>query len=504
MCTHRFQHALRTQAITNFRIGGKIMIAIRMSFLVGRLHATPWGHHVNEGVVEYPPSLFRLLRSLVATARRACLGEVTEEQLRRIVAALCSPPEFHLPQAAAAHTRHYDQANSGVKFFDTFVVLSPQDELLWLWPEANLDEADRAALSKLLTALGTFGRAESWCEAELLNEAEASEFSANAWKINSRPFDQADRLTGQETIRLLMPQEELNPNELMKVLETETSAMRKDKQLEPTGTCWVTYTRPAEILTPRRFQQKRTHRKTKTITVARYALNSPVLPLAQDALPFAEQVRRALIHNRVDTSHSQAIVGKTVDGVPLEGHLHAHYLATDEDGDGRLDHVTLYAPCGFDHHDLAAIGALRTIFRQGNRPDVRLVLTGLGEAEQFAGTPIFAESRIWRSVTPFSLPRFANRGTGKPPRPRDLPEAQLVRELLVRGLPEPVSIKGIEGYAAGGRPLVRWLEFQTRRFNGTEGFGLAGFDLEFQEAINGPLVLGFGCHFGLGLFLPAR
>ncbi len=239
------------------------------------------------------------------------------------------------------------------------------------------------------------------------------------------------------------------------------------------------------------------------INLAVFNLAASELPDVVLALPFAEQVRRALIRNRVDTSHSEAIVGKTVDGAPLEGHLHAHYLATDEDGDGRLDHVTLYAPCGFDQHDLAAIGALRTIFRQGNRPDVRLVLTGLGEAEQVGDAPIFARSRRWRSVTPFSLPRFASRGAGKPPRPRDLPEAQLVRELRVRGLPEPVSIKRIEGYAAGGRPLVRWLEFHTRRFNGTEGFGLAGFELEFAEPIAGPLALGFGCHFGLGLFLPA-
>src|SRR5262249_14705931 len=271
------------------------MIAIRMRFLAGRLHATPWGHHVNEGVVEYPPLLFRLLRSLVATARRACLGEVTEEQLRRVVAALCSPPELPQPQASAAHTRHYDQANSGVKFFDTFVALRPQDELLWLWPEASLDETNRATLSKLLAALGAFGRAESWCEAELLGEDEAKEFSANTGGINSRPFDQTGSLAGQETFRLLIPQENLKPDELMRVLETETSAMRKDKQLEPTGTRWITYTRPAGILTPRRFRQERTQSKTRTVTVARYALHSTVLPLAQDSLPFGEQVRRALI-----------------------------------------------------------------------------------------------------------------------------------------------------------------------------------------------------------------
>jgi CRISPR-associated protein Csb2 len=49
---------------------------------------------------------------------------------------------------------------------------------------------------------------------------------------------------------------------------------------------------------------------------------------------------------------------------------------------------------------------------------------------------------------------------------------------------------------------VRWLEFQTRRLKGREGYGLAGFELEFAEETAGPLALGFGCHFGLGLFEP--
>jgi CRISPR-associated protein Csb2 len=105
-------------------------------------------------------------------------------------------------------------------------------------------------------------------------------------------------------------------------------------------------------------------------------------------------------------------------------------------------------------------------------------------------------------VTPFSLPRFPSRGGGKPPRPRDLPEAQLIRELKNRGLPEPVSIKRIEGYQVEGRPMVRWLEFHTTRNNGTKGNGLAGFEIEFAEPVRGPLALGFACHFGLGLFLP--
>jgi CRISPR-associated protein Csb2 len=240
-------------------------------------------------------------------------------------------------------------------------------------------------------------------------------------------------------------------------------------------------------------------------TIARYAINSTVLPLAQDALPFAEQVRRALINRRVDTSHSEAITGKTIDGVPLAGHEHAHYLATDEDGDGRLDYLTVYAPRGFSPEDVEALGAIKSIFRRGNRPEVSMLLTGLGHLEQFQSqVPIFVSSRRWRSATPFSLPRFANRGGGKPPRPRDLPEAQLQRELRLRGLPEAVSIQRIEGYQVNDHPPVRWLDFHTRRFKGDEGYGLAGFEIEFAEAVQGPIALGFACHFSLGLFVPVR
>jgi CRISPR-associated protein Csb2 len=277
------------------------------------------------------------------------------------------------------------------------------------------------------------------------------------------------------------------------------------------------------------------------VATARFSLDSRALPLVGDGLPFAEQVRRALIRNRVSTSHSEAITGKHADGTPLEGHEHAHYLPTDEDRDGHIDHITVYAPRGFDDADLEALQSLGTIFRSGNRPEVKLMLTMLGgqlRNSAFAGhvseanpaevgttrlpaeagttklsdASIFAESRLWRSVTPFSLPRFPNRGGGKPPRPRDLPEGQLIRELKNRGLPEPVSIKPIEGYRVDGfppeggttkQPLVRWGEFHTTRYNGTKGNGLAGFEIEFPEAGRGPIAVGFASHFGLGLFVPS-
>jgi CRISPR-associated protein Csb2 len=278
--------------------------------------------------------------------------------------------------------------------------------------------------------------------------------------------------------------------------------MRKQNHLEPEGSRWVTYARPKDILQPRQLKTTRPQRE-KRITVARFALSSTVLPPVTDAMPFAEMSRFALSHCRAGNSYSPALAGKTPDRVPLAGHEHAHFFVTDEDGDGRLDHLTVYAPCGFNRDDVEALGQLRAVKRYKNLPNVRAVLLGLGNREDFEGIPVFEPAKRWRSVTPFSLPRFANRGAGKPPRPRDLPEAQLLRELRNRNLPEPIKITRIDAYETDQRPPIRWLEFHTRRLRkDIQGNGLAGFEIEFAEPVRGPIALGFACHFGLGLFLP--
>src|SRR5437870_10916889 len=83
-------------------------ISISLTFPAGRFHATPWGHHVNEGLPEWPPSPWRLLRALVATWKRKCVDEPEAgETLPSALAKLTAPPLIHLPPASVSHTRHY-------------------------------------------------------------------------------------------------------------------------------------------------------------------------------------------------------------------------------------------------------------------------------------------------------------------------------------------------------------------------------------------------------------
>src|SRR5438445_6992305 len=145
-------------------------VTIKLNFPAGRYHATPWGRHVNEGVPEWPPSPWRLLRALVAVWKRTC-RDLPEEQIRRILTALAGLPQFHLPPHKVAHTRHYmpwekKGPADRTLVFDTFVVVGRREPVIISWPGATLSSDEGLTLGRLAGHLTTLGRAEGWVHAE--------------------------------------------------------------------------------------------------------------------------------------------------------------------------------------------------------------------------------------------------------------------------------------------------------------------------------------------------
>src|SRR5579883_41970 len=148
-------------------------IVIKLTFPGGRYHATPWGRHVNEGVPEWPPSPWRLLRAFVAVWKRTC-ASVSEEQVKRILVALAGPPRFSLPPYRVAHTRHYmpwekKGPADRTLVFDTFVSVGRDDPLYVRWPDASLSVDDEACFRRLTGNLSSLGRAEGWVQAEVVS-----------------------------------------------------------------------------------------------------------------------------------------------------------------------------------------------------------------------------------------------------------------------------------------------------------------------------------------------
>ena len=138
----------------------------------GRYHATPWGRHVNEGVAEWPPSPYRLLRGLYDVWHRKCF-ELAGDEVRPILEGLANaPPRFFLPGAIASHTRSYLSANTKDPadknlVFDPFLVLDRPHACYLCWPDLELTAPQRQALQLLLRNLNYLGRSESWVKAEL-------------------------------------------------------------------------------------------------------------------------------------------------------------------------------------------------------------------------------------------------------------------------------------------------------------------------------------------------
>ena len=138
------------------------MLAIKFAFMANRYHATQWGRQVNEGVPEWPPSPWRILRGIVATWRRTLPG-LPAERVVPIVEGLASEyPKFHLPVASTGHTRHFMPFTEGKRerttlVIDSFVAIGANEPMFAVWPTIELNPAQRADLSTIFAEHALFG-----------------------------------------------------------------------------------------------------------------------------------------------------------------------------------------------------------------------------------------------------------------------------------------------------------------------------------------------------------
>ncbi|MGH7504588.1 MAG: type I-G CRISPR-associated protein Csb2, partial [Longimicrobiales bacterium] len=149
------------------------MTTFALRFPASRYHATPWGRHVNEGEVEWPPSPWRLIRALLATGFTRLGWTDVPAEARSLVDVLASAlPSYRLPHGTLAHTRHYMPIITGrkqttTKVIDAFIRLDRTADLLIHYP-IELSESETRLLEALVGGLGYLGRAESWVDGRLV------------------------------------------------------------------------------------------------------------------------------------------------------------------------------------------------------------------------------------------------------------------------------------------------------------------------------------------------
>lgn len=518
------------------------MTVISLRFLVGRVHATPWGRQVNEGIVEWPFSPWRILRALISTWHHKAKDAVSELTLRGVVEKLAAEtPFFYLPRATTAHTRHYMPYIEGskqktTKIFDTFVHIQDGEPVEVSWPTVELAQPETEALHVLLERLGYFGRAESLVEAKLREEP--------AHSPNARPLlDGALAGNNEELVRIIAPMSSTDyriwrdgyetamaatspkpvkkgtgkarasdsslPAGIFEALLADTGDLKRSGWSQPPGARWIDYARPQNV-----FEMRTKARVSAPAgplpTVARFAVTSQVLPRLTQAVSVAERVHQSLVKL---SGNAPVFTGLDPEGRPLKTHEHARILCEPAGERNSITRITLYAPMGFDANARQALDQLRRVWGHGGH-DLQLILLGLGQASDFAGldpsrdqSPLLVEASEWKSLTPFVPTRHRkSHHNGGPKRDEyglqiGSPEHDLCRLIADSGLPRPAAIRPM----SAGRRELHWLSFQRERKYGSgihAGLIGYGFVLTFQKPVRGPLTFGYASHFGLGVFVP--
>jgi CRISPR-associated protein Csb2 len=495
------------------------MLVIDLRFPTGRFHSTPWGRNVNEGVPEWPPSPYRIIRALFdAWCRKRPQWE--PERIRPILEALTSePPRFDLPPAAASHTRSYLSKNTKdlddkALIFDAFVSLCPTAHVRAAWPNASLDPQSTADLDELLSTLNYLGRSESWVEASLMP-------SAVDCKWNCFPKAAAVSGDAMESVRVACPmaraEYEANPylpNSPRKstkskkpnavpllwldALAYSTVDLLASGRSEPPAFKYVTYLRKAHCfdLEPTQRTAKGPHR----INGALYALESKVPPPVTATLEIAEQVHVRLmgIHRRIAGGPervSPRFSGKSRGGEPLRGHQHVYILPQDRNRDGHLDHLLVICKSAFDLEEQLALDRLNALWQPDGKPEIRCTPLQWGTIEE-----LLEPATRFTSATPFIPPLHHRSGRG------DFAD-WLVRQVVIEadnhGLPAPMRVTPVRRMENRGRD-VAWLDFRRNRKGDSVRWEYGGFEIEFDQPVRGPFALGYGSHFGLGQFRPIR
>ena len=515
------------------------MFALQFLFPTGRYHATPWGRHVNEAAVAWPPEPYRILRALIAAYwRKGGREKFAEVRLAQLIDRLAeAPPSFYLPDAVHAHSRHFMPAPvKKTLVFDAFARFDPDDPIVAVWPELTLADDEFALAQHLARSLAYLGRAEGWVDADALTDYDvlkvncqphrdlhATTFEASGKRVKLHtltPLRAAD-WTAQRKYHLEHSTtrpgtkahrnfEDTLPERLADALAVETSQIQVAGWSAPPAAQRILYVAPELGTLPRRRITRSSRHDTMNDqpmpTVARYVLAGRPRPPVTETIKIAEIMRAAAMSrfgydDKKRRLAPPIISGKKCDGNRLRSgaHQHAFFLPEDADGDGQIDHVIIYAEGGLDGTTRAKLDLITKLYHQKNREteqgrrDWRLALEGFGDRDSFIDSRLLGEGHEWTSATPYLMPWHRKKRFGVP--------EMIRRACVIRNLPEPETIElQPAGSTAGGFTVLQFHRFRSRRGLTQPDTHGAFVTLKFRQPVRGPLAFGFSCHFGLGLF----
>ena len=320
------------------------------------------------------------------------------------------------------------------------------------------------------------------------------------------------------------------PKRLVDALNLDTADYQDRGWSRPPAAREVVYAREAKVAAGvmSRVSARRggSGAKPKPLpTVARFLLAGRPRPRIEDTVRIGELMRLAALSQfgwRYDSAKGRKIPkapwqvsGRDTDGNRLKdpAHVHAFWLPEDTDSDGLIDHVSVFIASGIDDDVRARLDRITRLWlppkqraeevevEDASAMEWRLALEGFGQPPDFSeGARIFGTSARWRSVTPF-LAAGHLKTAGHAGEARRLIRRRGMDTRLGFSVAD-VSVTELQEISSGGtgRRAIHFHRFRSRGREEQPDAAGALLDIAFPKSVEGPIVLGYGSHFGLGLF----
>jgi|GEM_PF-1719679 len=476
------------------------MIHIKVEFHTHQYQACAWGNHHSEGVIDWPPAPWRILRSLVAGSYHVNLSARYQPTLKALLHKLAAVlPSYTLPPTTyIQHRSPRPQVNlktakvgPGKILYSAGLLMSNtqnQNSLYIHWPVA-LSETEELVLSLCLSGLTYLGRKESVATLSLVEQAPAP---------NAEIDPQGSRIVA-------IADPELDAETLWQVLHLSAHEnYGENRSAVFPGIRQATYRidRPKPESSPDAWPRQ------QAVTLAISA--SPRVPLTL-ALKLTNRLHQAL----VSRCPAPVFTGQEM-GNPSQNHDHTIFQCIPDRTGRYIEQIQLYSNMGYGAEALAAISSCSQLRGIARGYDVFLSLADLGRKDEPA--------KEWESSTPFFLSRFPAVRRGKPRMlteqyQKDSPEHQALQYLQylpwLNLIGQPSYQDDAEGLAlyldnqkaavVACTPFPRFWEWEAECRQGKK-VGRIGYQvkLKFMTPVIGPIILGYAAHYGLGVMLPSR
>jgi len=409
------------------------------------------------------------------------------------------PAEFRRVPASAKEPGM--MAYSTTKVLDSFWTTSgAASSVVWLFEGPDWTGPLLAHLDACLARMIYFGRAESITEIRRLSASLID-------------YESLTRLQPRRT-GSAVPVLALRPDATLSQLEATTDAPGVKDTSIPPGSRWMFAERPQR---PRIRPISRPKPELPRVSLIQFAIGSTVPPRYKDTVLITERFRNRVLRSftKIRTGNPKLqwgeapvemreeaflLSGRNPDGSPASGHRQvSFFLSGTCETPSRL--------CAWrsepfnDDEQRAILDAADMPLPLNHKDDPwTLNLVPLDKLVPPAPGLQHTAHCEWESLTPYVPPRHVYGRSGKE-KPGCSVVEQLRSELESRGFP-------IGGLIVAAKECG-WVKTHRRKSGGEDprtnndklGYTVK---LTFSEPIKGPISLGASCHFGLGLFVPAK